>query len=131
MQEVVVELIGEGANVDVKSIGGKAPIHYAALNNRKGIVDILLRSGADPSVPDGDGVVAAELTTSQDVRELLLRERGNVFIFDDQTLKSDAIILFLCKMHIQRHDFRLTVTYFSNLATSILKLKMELMACQY
>lgn len=67
-------MLGQGANVDVQSPSGKAAIHYAAVNNRKGIIDILLKSGADPSIPDNEGKVAAELATEKEVKELLLRE---------------------------------------------------------
>lgn len=65
------------------------PLHFAALNNHKGefnfrlesfsliscigIVEILLRSGADPSVPNAHGMIPAELTSEPMIRQLLLR----------------------------------------------------------
>lgn len=73
--EIVVELISQGVSIDLLSQSGRAAIHYAAQNNRKGIVDILMRSGADPSLPDIDGLVAAELTEKSEIKEILLRGR--------------------------------------------------------
>jgi hypothetical protein len=49
-------------------------LHFAAVNNRKGIIEVLLRSGADPSIPNESGLLASELTSKADIRLLLSRD---------------------------------------------------------
>jgi hypothetical protein len=44
------------------------------VNNRKGIIEVLLRSGADPSIPNESGLLASELTSKADIRILLSRD---------------------------------------------------------
>ncbi|KAJ1437210.1 hypothetical protein B484DRAFT_315111, partial [Ochromonadaceae sp. CCMP2298] len=58
---VVVELLSQGADVAVQATNGNNCLHFAAINDRKGIVEILLRSGADPSIPNGNGLLPVEL----------------------------------------------------------------------
>jgi hypothetical protein len=42
------------------------------MNNHKGVVEVLLRSGADPSIPNAAGLIAAELTSNAAIRESLM-----------------------------------------------------------
>lgn len=44
------------------------------MNDRKGIIEVLLRSGADPSIPNESGLLASELTSKADIRLLLSRD---------------------------------------------------------
>ena len=64
--------------MNVKSANGNLPIHFASMNDRKGIIEILLRSGSDPSTPNNAGLIPAELCSLQEVRNILLRNTGNV-----------------------------------------------------
>jgi ankyrin repeat protein len=74
--EVLLELLSQGANVNAVSTAGCTAIHYAAVNKHKGIVELLLRSGADPSIPNSNGQLAAELCDDVDIHTLLLRDRS-------------------------------------------------------
>mmetsp|Transcript_3174 Transcript_3174/g.4913 ORF Transcript_3174/g.4913 Transcript_3174/m.4913 type:complete len:1196 (+) Transcript_3174:43-3630(+) len=72
--ELVVEMISQGADVcKVSTPSENSPLHYAALNGHKGIVEILIRSGADPSIPNSSGLIPAELTENTQIKALLLR----------------------------------------------------------
>lgn len=68
-------------------------MHYAAINDRKGIVEILLRSGADPSIPNKAGILPVELAKAAFVRELFLRDRSAIFspIVQTRMLLTDYI----------------------------------------
>ena len=68
-------------------------MHFAAINDRKGIVEILLRSGADPSIPNSSGTLPVELSKSPAVQELFLRDRSAIFspIVQTRMLLSDYI----------------------------------------
>jgi ankyrin repeat protein len=49
LKELVAELLAQGADISVLSSDGNSSLHYASLNERKGIIEILLRSGANPN----------------------------------------------------------------------------------
>jgi hypothetical protein len=78
-QEIVVELLSKGADIAIFSNDGNNCLHFAAINDRKGIVEVLLRSGADPSIPNTAGILPVELATDAAVRELFLRDRSAIF----------------------------------------------------
>jgi hypothetical protein len=42
-------------------------------------VEVLLRYGADPSLPNASGLVAVEMTINPAVTELFMRDKGNIF----------------------------------------------------
>jgi serine/threonine protein phosphatase PrpC/ankyrin repeat protein len=73
MQEFLVELISRGAEVSLPASSGSTALHFAAINNRRGIIEILLRSGADPSYPNVEGLLASEFCSDIEIRELLSR----------------------------------------------------------
>ena len=75
--ELVLELLTQGALVDenAKSIDGNFPLHIATIHNQRLIVEVLIRSGADTSLPNGDGKIPVELTDSIDIKNLLLKDR--------------------------------------------------------
>lgn len=76
-----MELLLRGSDVSQQSAScGSTPLHFAAANNHYGVVEILLRSAADPSVPNDNGNIPVELCTEQRVREVLLRPRGLIYI---------------------------------------------------
>lgn len=93
VQELVVELLSQGADISTYSADGNNCLHFAAINDRKGIVEILLRSGADPSIPNKTGILPVELTKAPSVRELFLRDRSAIFspIVQTRMLLSDYI----------------------------------------
>lgn len=70
---MTIELLSQGADITVCSATSKnTPLHFASMNNFKAIVEVLLRSGADPSVPNADGLIPAEITTLQSLRDVLV-----------------------------------------------------------
>ena len=76
-----MELLLRGADVSKQSdTCGSTPLHFAAANNHHGIVEILLRSGADPSIPNNIGVIPVELCSEVSVKEVLLKRRGTLLI---------------------------------------------------
>jgi hypothetical protein len=89
----VVELLSQGADVHVKASNGNNSLHYAALNERKGIIEILLRYGADRSIPNNAGLLPIEIAPSKLVKELFLRDRSSIFspIVQSRVLLTDYI----------------------------------------
>ena len=73
-QEFLVELISRGVEINLPASSGSTALHFAATNNRKGIIEVLLLSGADPSIPNESGHLASELTSDKDIKMLLSRE---------------------------------------------------------
>lgn len=73
--EVLMELIIMGADVNILSACGNRPLHFAAMHNSAAVVEILLRCGADASLPNAQGLLAAELTELASIHHLLLRDR--------------------------------------------------------
>ena len=70
----MIELITQGADpVAPAATTRNTPLHFASMNNHKAIVEHLLRSGANPSVPNADGIIPAELTSDVFIRESLIR----------------------------------------------------------
>lgn len=66
-----MELVSLGAEISLPSSSGSTALHFAAVNSRKDIIKFLLREGADPSIPNENGMLAGELATNQDIRMLL------------------------------------------------------------
>lgn len=89
----MVELLSQGADVHVKATNGNNSLHYAALNERKGIIEILLRYGADRSIPNNAGLLPIEIAPSKLVKELFLRDRSSIFspIVQSRVLLTDYI----------------------------------------
>lgn len=90
---MVVELLSLGSDISAFSADGNNCLHYAAINDRKGIVEILLRSGADPSIPNSSGTLPVELSKTHAVKELFLRDRSAIFspIVQTRMLLTDYI----------------------------------------
>ena len=78
--ELVLELLTQGAELCSeeysKSIDGNYPIHIATIHGQRLIIEVLIRSGSDPSIPNDDGKIPLELTDSIDIKNLLLKDRN-------------------------------------------------------
>ena len=63
------------------------------MNERKGIIEILLRYGADRSIPNNAGLLPIELAPNKMVKELFLRDRSSIFspIVQSRALLTDYI----------------------------------------
>ena len=63
-------LIAAGAEVNRRNRGGQTPLMMAALFARHDMIRLLLASGADPALCDGNGDTAADLARSQGNEEV-------------------------------------------------------------
>lgn len=75
----MAELLGQGADIRIADKHGNNALHFAATNDQKTAIEILLRSGADPTVPNHDGMLPVELTESAVVKDLFNRDPTNIF----------------------------------------------------
>lgn len=72
-----MELLLRGADVESKSSpGGNTALHLAAMNSHYNIIEVLLRSDANPAVPNDEGLIPVELAKEAAVKDVLLRRRG-------------------------------------------------------
>ena len=60
---VVQSLIGQGVNVNVRTVSGKTPLMAAAFKGYSDIVQLLLESGANPNTKDSRGDSALKIAT--------------------------------------------------------------------
>jgi ankyrin repeat protein/serine/threonine protein phosphatase PrpC len=74
--EFVIELLTQGVDVEISDDNGNRPLHFAAINNHKCIVEILLRSTADASAPTRSGQIPWELTQDPSIKLLLVLDRA-------------------------------------------------------
>lgn len=104
-------LLGHGADVNSQNKNNETPLYYAACSagtqGAAELVDILLRSGADETIADGDGVEAAEVVGSwveeedrlaedvERVRRLLAHAQA------DRTWRCRGYLV-LCRAHLDR-----------------------------
>jgi hypothetical protein len=75
------------------------PLHFAARNGHKCVVEILLRSGADPSVPNSSGLIPAELTKEKTLLALLMRTN---WISQRSNQNDESLELLLQNMTISK-----------------------------
>lgn len=73
--ELLMELLARDVDINKPTRDGDYSLHIAVVNNKKAVVEILLRSGVDPGIVNKDGKVAAELTTNNEIRQVLHRDR--------------------------------------------------------
>ena len=80
--ETVKQHLAAGVDVNAKNKVGGTPLHYAALEGRKEIVELLIAKGADVNATDGDGDTALHLagstTASTEIAELLISKGADV-----------------------------------------------------
>jgi ankyrin repeat protein len=71
--EVVRQLLGAGASVNLKSGYGQAPLHIASMKIWPSveIIDLLLAEGANRNAKDAAGRIALDLAMDEDVIRVL------------------------------------------------------------
>ena len=70
--DAVVSLVEGGADVNGQhKINGWTALHWAAKRNNQRCVELLLARGADKMIPTSKGELAAQLTTSKAVLQVL------------------------------------------------------------
>lgn len=75
----MAELLAQGADISLTDRQGNNSLHYASTNDQKAAIEILLRSGADPTVPNESGCLPGELSESPMVKDLFERDPTNIF----------------------------------------------------
>ena len=76
-QRVIRYLVGKGADINKQDQWGTAPIHRAAEENRRvDCFQMFIDLGADLTLKDNKGKTALDLTTREDVKELLRNAMG-------------------------------------------------------
>ena len=61
--EVVKTLIAHGADVNTRDTDGLTPLHNAAMNGKRGVVELLLANNADPTLKSKLGITAEQFAT--------------------------------------------------------------------
>lgn len=68
----MVLLLDAGVSVDTVDGHGRTPLHFAAINGRAEVVELLLACGANPDAQDQNGLTALHLAPSREVVDHLL-----------------------------------------------------------
>ena len=69
--KLIEALLGAGAKVGTKDFVGNTSLHFAALEGRKDVIDLLLANGADKHVVNSDGKKPADLADDPAIKALL------------------------------------------------------------
>ena len=102
--DAIKGFIDAGADLDEPSKTGSAPLHYAVLRNRVGVVALLLDADADPDVEDSRQRTPLDLAVSgkkMEIADLLLD--ADAFVEAPTTLLNDSVWwgnLLEVKLHI-------------------------------
>jgi ankyrin repeat protein len=66
LQAAVRMLLDAGAAVDAQAANGDTPLHDAAENGHRAVVQVLLGHGASTTLVNGDGKTAADVVRPDD-----------------------------------------------------------------
>jgi ankyrin repeat protein len=69
--EIVKMLIDAGADVNVQNENGFTPLHWAAIKGNEEIAQMLIDAGARKDIPNNRGKLPYDLTTNQELQNLL------------------------------------------------------------
>lgn len=58
-------------DINVENLLGKTALHKAAYNGHDGIVELLLKNGADPKLTDNDGKKPIDYAIDENTRKIL------------------------------------------------------------
>ena len=67
-------LLDAGASIDHKDATGLTALAYAVTCDYDAVVSVLLKAGADPLIPDDDGVTPLDLSKGSDLHHLFAKE---------------------------------------------------------
>ena len=68
----VVQLLEQGADIDLQDNRGRTALHIAAERGHAAIVELLLDAGADNGQRDTEGLLPVDLASSEPIRSLLV-----------------------------------------------------------
>ncbi|XP_072130400.1 acyl-CoA-binding domain-containing protein 6 isoform X4 [Mobula birostris] len=74
IDHVLKALVSKNVDVNLKDeedSEGQTALHYASACEFADIVELLLNSGADPTIQDGEGCLPEEVTDSKDISQML------------------------------------------------------------
>jgi len=69
--KLIDALLAAGAKVNAKDFVNNTPLHFAALEGRKDVVELLLQQGADKGAVNDEGKKPADLTEDPAIKALL------------------------------------------------------------
>ncbi len=76
-KEMIQLLVNNKSNLNITDKSGYAPLHYAAFGDQKDVVKLLLDNECDPTLKTLDEATADELTSEDDIEELIKSARKN------------------------------------------------------
>lgn len=68
VERVSAILDAEPSVMELRDDGGQTAMHYAALNNRAGVIELLVERGMDPNVRDASGQTALTVLEDSGIR---------------------------------------------------------------
>lgn len=79
-------LINQGIPINAQDVYGMTPLHYAMRSKNADAAIALLEAGADPNIPNKDGLRPLSMVgytkDRLDVLELMLKKGGNVHFYN-------------------------------------------------
>ncbi len=98
-------LIKKGVPINAQDCYGMTPLHYAMRSKNAEAALVLLQAGANPNIPNQDGVIPLSMIGGMperlDILQLMLDKGGNVHHFTDQ---NETDILDTLKLYFSEDD---------------------------